>query len=287
MKINAATETESCAEQAEALCFRQTKKCGRFDFFEATEGRATGCIKQRMFEKKFFLADMDYKYSQLTSKHYHESNKFVEILFLESVKGINWEYDAGKFPFGAGINVGLNRGNAGKLIFFPDVPIRGIKIMVFEEFYLNYLKDKLSEGPVNIYSLVKLNNQNYSNLELELVFKQIKHSMKSGITSELYYEGKIMEILYLVTSEIGTDSLQSHTTKRRLTVEEEIPETVELAVRANEEKNFLFLLNYKEEPAEIMVKIPLTELLSGKECSGEVTLKGYEAAVFCLPVENR
>ncbi|MFT4006287.1 MAG: beta-galactosidase [Lacrimispora sp.] len=67
----------------------------------------------------------------------------------------------------------------------------------------------------------------------------------------------------------------------------EIPETVELAVRANEKENFLFLLNYKEEPAEIMVKIPLTELLSAKECSGNVTLKGYEAAVFCLPVENR
>lgn len=87
--------------------------------------------------------------------------------------------------------------------------------MVFEEFYLNYLKDNLSEGPANIHSLVKLNNQNYSNLELELVFKQIKHSMKSGITSELYYEGKIMEILYLVTSEISTNSLQSHITKRR------------------------------------------------------------------------
>lgn len=220
MEINTAIEIGSHSEQAEALCFRQTKKCGRFDFFEAAEGRATGCIKQLSFEKKFFLADMDYKYNRLTSKHYHEPNKFIEILFLESAKGINWEYDAGKFPFEAGINVGLNRGNAGELIFFPDVPIRGIKVMVFEEFYLNYLKDKLSEGPANIHSLVKLNNQNYSNPELELVFKQIKHSMKSGITSELYYEGKIMEILYLVTSEIGTDSLQSHITKRRLTVED-------------------------------------------------------------------
>lgn len=217
MKINTATETESRTEQAEALCFRQTKKCSRFDFFEATEGLATGCIKQLMFEKKFFLADMDYKYSQLTSKHYHESNKFVEILFFESVKGINWEYDAGKFPFGAGINVGLNRGNAGKLIFFPDVPIRGIKVMVFEEFYLN-LKDKLSEGPVNIHSLRKLNNVPYSNPGLQLVLRQIKHSMESGIASELYYEGKIMEILYLVTSEVHPS--QKHTEKRRLTEED-------------------------------------------------------------------
>lgn len=67
----------------------------------------------------------------------------------------------------------------------------------------------------------------------------------------------------------------------------EIPETVELAVRANEKENFLFLLNYKEEPAEVMVKIPMTELLGRKECSGKVTLKGYEAMVFCLSVENR
>lgn len=220
MKINTATETESRAEQAEALCFRQTKKCGRFDFFEGTEGLATGRIKQLMFEKKFFLADLDYKYGQLTSKPYHESNKFVEILSLESARGINWEYDAGKFPFGVGINAGLNRGNAGKLIFFPDVPIRGIKVLVFEEFYLNYLKDKLSENPTNIHSLVKLNNHNYSNPELELVFKQIKHSMKSGVTSELYYVGKIMEILYLVTSGIGADSPQNHTSRRRLTAED-------------------------------------------------------------------
>jgi AraC-like DNA-binding protein len=89
--------------------------------------------------------------------------------------------------------------------------------MVFEEFYLNYLKGRSSKDPLDIYSLIKLNNQIYFNPELQLIFRQIKRSMESGITSELYYESKLMEILYLITSEVSNGSFQKNVRKRRLT----------------------------------------------------------------------
>ena len=201
--LNNIIEVENASEQDEALCFHRTGQRGCFDCFEANEGMATGFIKQLSFKNKFLLANLDYRFNRLTSKHYHMPKQFVEIIFLESIKAVNWEYDAGQFPVAAGISVFLNRGNAGKIVFFPDVPVQGIRIVVFEDFYLNDLHDRFSQEPLNIYRLIELNNQQRSAPELQLVFRQIKYSMESEVASELYYEGKIMEILYLLTSGVG------------------------------------------------------------------------------------
>ncbi len=55
----------------------------------------------------------------------------------------------------------------------------------------------------------------------------------------------------------------------------ELPEQCEVSLRQNGEDAYYFVLNYKEYPAQIEIKQPLYELLSGKSLSGWQTLEPY------------
>lgn len=131
---------------------------------------------------------MDYAFRYLTRKDYTLSNQFIEILYLESIKAESWEYEFRKFPVHAGINIYTNQKHQGKLTFSPDTPVRGIRIMIFEEFYLQYLHRKFSNNDLDINALIKMNYKSYFNPELQLVLRQIKYSIESDISPELYLE---------------------------------------------------------------------------------------------------
>ncbi|NOU82007.1 beta-galactosidase [Paenibacillus sp. LMG 31459] len=63
----------------------------------------------------------------------------------------------------------------------------------------------------------------------------------------------------------------------------ELPPEIELQIRASEEDTaagLTFLLNYSEEPAEIVLKESRTDLLSGQTLTGSYTLDGYGVLVL-------
>lgn len=60
----------------------------------------------------------------------------------------------------------------------------------------------------------------------------------------------------------------------------EVPEKCELAVRKKEDTEYIFVLNYGEEPAKVMVHKPMKNLLTGEIVQGEVVLPGYGVAVY-------
>ena len=60
----------------------------------------------------------------------------------------------------------------------------------------------------------------------------------------------------------------------------ELPESCELAVREKDGTYYLFVINFLPEETEIVLKRPMTELLTGGEENGTVGLKGYEAKVY-------
>ena len=62
----------------------------------------------------------------------------------------------------------------------------------------------------------------------------------------------------------------------------ELPASCELAVRQGEEKTYLFVLNYLSEPAEIILKVEVTDLLEGDQISGCIQVDGYGAKVLTL-----
>lgn len=208
------------AEQPMELCFRQAKSVGAFDFLEADKEWATGHVKQLAFENKFHVSLMDYAFRCFTRKDYTSSNQFIEILYFESIKAESWEYEFGKYPVHAGVSTYVNQKRRGKLVFSPDTPVRGVRIMIFEEFYLQYLKERFPGNYLDINALIKMNYKNYFGPELLLVLKQIKTSMESDISSELYHEGKIMEILYLIAAKASAVLFSGHPDRRRLTEED-------------------------------------------------------------------
>ncbi|WP_145411193.1 beta-galactosidase [Paenibacillus xylanexedens] len=55
----------------------------------------------------------------------------------------------------------------------------------------------------------------------------------------------------------------------------EVPETVEVAIRADDHEELVFLLNYSSEAAEIKLQVPTEELLQGSQLQGTVTLEPY------------
>lgn len=220
MNVQAEAASRTSTEQPLELCFRQTKRDGAFAFFEADKNFATGHIKQLTFENKFFISRMDYAFRYPTRKDYTLSNQFMEILYLESIQAESWEYGLGKFQVQAGIGTHINQKHKGKLVFFPSAPVRGIQIMIWEEFYLQYLNERFSGNALNISNLMKMNHKSCFSPELQLVLRQIKHSMEADVSSELYYEGKIMEILYMVAAR-ANDVLSSESDRRRRLTEED------------------------------------------------------------------
>jgi len=60
----------------------------------------------------------------------------------------------------------------------------------------------------------------------------------------------------------------------------ELPACCELAIRRKEEAQYFFVLNYGKEPAEVLLKTELQELLSGERCSGRQSLEPYGVRIF-------
>lgn len=220
MNLQTAVNSRVSMEQPLELCFRQSKNNGAFTFFEADEEFATGHIKQLTFNNKFFISSMDYAFRYPTRKDYTLTNQFLEILYLESIKAESWEYEFGRFQVQSGIGTHINQKHQGKLVFLPTTPVRGIQIMIWEEFYLQYLRERFSSNALNVSDLIKMNYKSCFSPDLQLVLKQIKHSMESDVSSELYYEGKIMEILYLVAAKANEILSSEHNHNRRLTEED-------------------------------------------------------------------
>jgi beta-galactosidase len=60
----------------------------------------------------------------------------------------------------------------------------------------------------------------------------------------------------------------------------ELPAEVELQIRSSDTASLTFLLNYSEVPAEIVLKAPRTDLLTGKEFYGKCTMDGFGVMVL-------
>lgn len=59
-----------------------------------------------------------------------------------------------------------------------------------------------------------------------------------------------------------------------------VPEKCEIAVRVKEGIKYIFVLNYSDTPAELMVLEKMWDMYAGKEVSGALTLEGY--GTVCL-----
>jgi AraC-like DNA-binding protein len=199
----------------EGPLFRKLKKCSGYNYFIGNDNIVTGHVKQLSFHDKIFIELMNYQCRLSISKQYHTQIPFIELICLDSVKALNRYNNSDAFSIDSGIHIYLNTGKAGELVFLSDIPVKGIRIVVFEEFYNCNLKQRFPGDVLNIDSLIQFNNQNHTNPALQLIFSQIRESVELGIMSELYYESKITELLFLVTAKNNNiiPSIQSDSRK--------------------------------------------------------------------------
>jgi AraC-like DNA-binding protein len=202
MQSNISIEARDRIVQAEGPLFRKLKKCSGYNYIIGNDNIITGHVKQLSFRDRIFIEHMDYRCCFPVTKQYHTQIPFIELICLDSAKALNRCNNSDEFSIDSGIHIYLNTGKTGELVFSSDIPLKGIRIIVFEEFYNRTLQQRFPCDVLNIDSLVQFNNQNHlrSNPALQLIFSQIRENIKSGIMSELYYENKITELLFLATA---------------------------------------------------------------------------------------
>ncbi|MFP3043629.1 AraC family transcriptional regulator [Treponema primitia] len=194
-------ETGDYIPQGENVLFTSIEKSANYHYFRGTKDLSAGYIKQLSCHGKLFIERMDYQFYQPVSKKYHTTVPFIEILCLDSINLQISDGFLGEFSINKGVYVYHNTGNEGTLVFQPKNPVRGIRIIIFEEFYNHDFIQKFHDDNLNLDHLSNVNNYEYSNPPLQLVCSQIKQSMDAGITSEPYYESKAAEILFLIAWE--------------------------------------------------------------------------------------
>jgi AraC-like DNA-binding protein len=195
--------------QTGELCFESIESTGTVRVGRAV---AEGVVRQLSFDGKFSVENMDYRFDRPAVVPYGTKERFIELLCLDSVEAVNRERGEGEFKITGGVYVYLNQGKNGELVFSPNVPVKGIRIVVREKFYQAYLKNHFPQEPLDIGRLFTLNNTSCLNPELRLVFGQIRQNVEAGVTSGLYYESKITEILYLITAK----DIAAHRAHRKL-----------------------------------------------------------------------
>jgi AraC-like DNA-binding protein len=204
--------------QTDDLLFRKIERKEGYNYFLGNKNIVTGHIKQLSFRDRICIEQMNYQYQLPVSKQYHTKKPFVELLYLDSIKALGrYDNNSDEFQINSGIHIYLNSGNAGELVFLSEKPIRGIRILVFEEFYHHDIKQRFPHDRLDIEDLAKYANQNYTNPSTQIIFSQIKRSMEAGVMSELYYESKIAELLFMISSKDDTIISPLQEDKHRLT----------------------------------------------------------------------
>jgi AraC-like DNA-binding protein len=186
--------------QGENQFFRQVESRGSVDYYLGDGNVAEGYIERITHGNKFFVERMDYLFRSFVAKPYNTSKPFLELLSLASVDGVGYMTGAPEFAIGTGLHIVFNGKIGGELIFTPHIPIDGVRIIIFENFYKEIMERYFPADTRDIRDFAGVNGVASSNSMLRLVFGQIRQSMELGIDSKIYYENKISELLFLIAS---------------------------------------------------------------------------------------
>jgi AraC-like DNA-binding protein len=84
------------------------------------------------------------------------------------------------------------------------VPVRGVRIAIKGRFLSDYLTRRFPQETFALPLRDRAKNACLRNPRLQVIFSQIRNSIRSGVECEMYYESKIIELL-CVFSELNAD----------------------------------------------------------------------------------
>jgi AraC-like DNA-binding protein len=157
-----------------------------------------GHLKQTLFEGRFFIEDMDFRFRSSFVRRHFTPAKFVEILCLDSIGAVYREHGRTEVNIETGVSVHKGQDVDGELVFLPDIPVQGVRIVINEDFYRSLQHDIFSQifsdpGDSDITLGTTAHDP-----ELRLVFGQIKRALGRECPHETYYKNKLTEIIYLL-----------------------------------------------------------------------------------------
>jgi AraC-like DNA-binding protein len=182
--------------QADNGFFKRCESCDGCDCFVGDGEVAEGYIRQITFPGKFFIEQMDYRFRCFVAKAHPIRTPFIELLRLDSACGVCRVADADDFSVKSGIHAILNAGKSGELVFSPSAPIKGVRVILFERFYRRMIPKRFPGAALDVGAPAQFHDAPPVNPAAQLVFSQIQQSMESGIVSEIYYESKVLELLF-------------------------------------------------------------------------------------------
>jgi AraC-like DNA-binding protein len=202
--VNITIDGQDHITQTEDIFFIKIEKSKHCRYFRGNGELAQGYIKQVSFHNLLFIEQMDYRFYVPVSKWYQTQVPFIKIFCLDSSKVLNQDICSGESFINRDIHICKNMGIQGNLVFSPNVPVRGLRIIIFDEFYNHYMRQRFPDDDLRFNALAQFDNKNYTSPELQLAFNQINQSMKLGIESGLYYESKVAEILFLISEKYSS-----------------------------------------------------------------------------------
>jgi AraC-like DNA-binding protein len=186
----------------------------RLGIVQGCDGDLVGYIRQIPSEGKFLIEDMNFRFRHPSVSRHTAPSKFVEILCLDSIGALYRGYERAETPVKTGVQVYDSLGTEGELVFLPDIPVQGVRIVIYEDFYESLKTKIFSGGFFEIGDSDIFSETNFHNPELRLVFGQIKRGIEQEAAYEPYYENKIAEILYLLTRAESAKNERKRNSKR-------------------------------------------------------------------------
>lgn len=103
-------------------------------------------------------------------------------------------------------------------VYHKNIPIRSVSISIMPDFYNRYLKERLGDEYIDPQNAFKRMMLGVDFPQLVALLKQIQSYSGSGMSANLFYEGKVLEALALIMEEAKKN--QNRKRKVRITKED-------------------------------------------------------------------
>lgn len=158
----------------------------------------TGSIRQLTLTKHYLILKGNFTPSVRLIQTYKNTHVYLEIAKLESGNTNYIENDMIKNIENTFLAYYGNN-NSGTIYYEANVPVRFTSILITENYYKDYLKQKFPCLDFDPKQAKKIVEGSSSNIKLQLIFNQINNYTDTSIASYLFYESKILDILASIT----------------------------------------------------------------------------------------
>ena len=178
-------------------CFCPEK---RAEFLRLSPGESTGagCIVEINPREGLYLSCANWTPRISMERKYCILKEFAKLYFLENGNVTLIQNGKKKSNIQHGVNLYLNRPASGRVLYGAMTPIRYVSILLHGE-YLKQIAAAFPKDGLSLEDAFSWIRKDYNAPEISRVFMQVREKMIEGITSSVYYESKILEVLSLIS----------------------------------------------------------------------------------------